>query len=359
MWEIKMDLFPYAKKLETKLEHFNFYKASEILESFSFLNYYNKFLSYDNKNKLRNLMLDERSGWIRKEIYCHEIETYNNDYYKFCLKCFEEDSVSGVPYWHITHNLPGVTYCERHKCKLVVSNVLFNGKELVALSSQVKKSVPPLLSDKEEKILKLIAEQTDYLFHTKEDISKYIPLYISYLYDMGYLNGFKINEKKLKKHFNNFFSNNICEVLNIEKEFVISKIIETISSSIKELHPLFHILFIIFCGRKIEDLDKSNLILTPFNSELLHKTCRCFDGIYIHNSSLRFRNKGLVGSYQCSSCGNAYNINSWDKKISVSYGSSFSEQVLELLFIEDLSISDICYKLNINVTELKNHLIFK
>ena len=90
MWEIKMDLFPYAKKLEAKLEHYNFFKASEILENFSFLNYYNKFLSYDNKNKLQNLMLDERSGWIRNEIYCHEIESYNNDYYKFCLNCFQE-----------------------------------------------------------------------------------------------------------------------------------------------------------------------------------------------------------------------------------------------------------------------------
>ena len=358
MREIKMDLFPYAKRLEMKLGHFNFYNAIEIIENFSFFNYYSKFSK--NKSKFQSLMLDERAGRIKSELYCHDIEIYNADYYKFCLKCFDEDSENGVPYWHITHNLPGVTFCEQHNCKLVVSDVIFNGKKLIALSSQVKISVPPLLSDKEEKILKLITEQTVYLFYTKKFNIEYITPYISYIYNLGYLTEFYINEKRLKEDFINFYSDNVCKMLHVDNEYVISKIIGIISDSTKEIHPLFHILFIIFCGMKISDLSKSNSLSTPFDSSLLDiNVCKCYEGSFIHNSSLRFRSKVLFGSYKCLSCGNIYDIDSRDKKLSVRYGKGFSEKVIELLFIGDLSISEICSKLNTSKTELKNYLIPK
>lgn len=357
--EIKMDLFPYAKSLEIKLKHFDFYNATEIIEKFSFFNYYNKFLCNDSKREFLNLMLDARSGRIKNELYGHNLEAYNGDYYKFCEECYEEDLKSGVPYWRIKHNLPGVTYCERHKCKLMESNVEFNGREFIALSSEVQRSDIPLLSNREERILKLISEQTYCLFDYKVDLSNYITPYISYLYELGYIEGGSINIKKLKENFMDFYSNNICEILNIDKELVISKVIERIYLFTKEIHPLFHILFLIFCNKKTENLGESNALLTPFNSVILNNTCICFKGIFIHNTTLRFRRNFIFGRYQCSSCGNIYEVDSLNNMISVSLGKNTTEKIMELLFIEDLSISEICDRLNLSKVELKKHLTNK
>lgn len=104
-------------------------------------------------------------------------------------------------------------------------------------------------------------------------------------------------------------------------------------------------------------MKESNPISTPFNKVVLKNSCNCFDGVFIHNCSLRFRGKVLFGSYKCSTCEKIFNIDAKDKKLSVRFGEKFSEQVIELLFIEDLSVSEICSKLNINKTDLKNYLI--
>lgn len=356
MREINMDLFPYAKKLEIKLKHFNFYNAVEIIEKFSFFNYYYKFLSYTSDSRFQSLMLNERSGWIGNELYRHDISRYNDDHYKFCLECFEEDLKMDLPYWRISHNLPRVTYCVRHNCKLVKSDVKFNGKKFVVLSSEVKFNDIPLLSEYEEDLLKLITEETNYIFNCKENFRENVTQYISYLFDLGYIEDFSINEKKLKEQFVNFYSDNICKVLNINKDYVIFNVLEKIKSFSKEIPPLFHILFLIFCNKKIKDLKESNPILTPFNRVVLKNSCNCFDGIFVHNCSLRFRGKVLYGSYKCSICEKIFEIDAKHKKLSVRYGDKFSEQVMELLFIEDLSVSEICIKLNINKTELKNYL---
>lgn len=357
MREINMDLFPYAKKLENRLKHFDFCNAVEIIEKYSFFNYYYKFLSYAPNNRFQSLMLEERSGWIGNELYRHDISQYNDKYYKFCLDCFEEDLKIDLPYWRISHNLPGVTYCNRHNCKLVRSDVKFNGKKFVVLSNEVKISDIPLLSDYEEELLKLITEETNYIFNCKENISEYVTPYISYLYDLGYIEDYTINEKKLKEHFMYFYSDNICKVLNINKDYVISHVIKKIKSVSKEIPPLFQILFLIFCNKKIKDLKENNPISTPFNKVVLKNCCNCFNGIFIHNCSLRFRGKVLWGKYKCSICEKIYETDAKDKNLSVRYGVKFSEQVMELLFIEDLSVSEICSKLHISKTELKNYLI--
>lgn len=104
-------------------------------------------------------------------------------------------------------------------------------------------------------------------------------------------------------------------------------------------------------------MKESNPISTLFNKVVLKNSCNCFDGIFIHNCSLRFRGKVLFGTYKCSTCEKVFEIDAKDKKLSVRYGENFSEQVMKLLFIEHLSVSEICSKLDINKTELKNYLI--
>lgn len=355
---IKMDLFPYAKKLEMKLQHFNFYNSIEIIENFSFFNYYNKFLSTDTKNKFRNLMLKERPGRIINEIYNIDIGKYNSEYYKFCLSCLEEDSNNGVPHWKISHNLPGMTVCVKHKCKLIMSEVLFNGKKLVPLSSEVQGKPLPILSAKEEEILSLVNEQTFYLFSTDQTFTEYITPYISFLYTLGYFNNFSINKNKLKEDFNDFYSPNICAILGIDKEFVIKNIIECIKYSTYNIHPLFHILFIIFCGKKIEDLNNNSLPI-PFNYEPLNCiVCKTSEKDNIHKLVLRYSSEETVGRFWCA-CGYNYVITSRDQnKIeTIDYGEALYKHIMDLLFREELSISDICNQLHISKLELERYLI--
>lgn len=357
MSNIKMDLFPFARELEERLKHFGFYSASEIINSFSFYNYYTKFLVHHDVEKFKSLMLDERPGRIKNEIYCHDIEKFNCKYYKFCSKCIEEDSIYGVPYWHITHNLPGITICNKHKCKLIASKVLFNGKKLVSLINVVQGTPLPRLNDKEEELLKLINEETIYLFSTEQDFSEYITPYISFLYSLGYIDDFFINEKDLIDDFVAFYSDDICEILGIDKKFIINKIIESIKYASSNIHPLFHILFIIFCDKKIENIN-NNALITPFGptpSKCI--VCKSIDRYCIHKSILRYREQGIKGTFWCS-CGYNYYINSWEKNniVTISYGEALCKYITELLFEEDLSISGICNRLHITKQELKCYL---
>lgn len=40
--------------------------------------------------------------------------------YVFCQRCVEEDlAATGVPYWRLSHQFPGVTVCHRHRCRLM------------------------------------------------------------------------------------------------------------------------------------------------------------------------------------------------------------------------------------------------
>nr|WP_240949836.1 TnsD family Tn7-like transposition protein [Psychrobacillus sp. BL-248-WT-3] len=206
--------------------------------------------------------------------------------------------------------------------------------------------------------MKLISEQTVYLFYKKDSTRDTNTAYISYLYESGYLKDFALDEKSLTNDFMLFYSDSICKIINIDKKYVISTLIRRIKEAATgDIHPLFHILFLIFCGKKIKHLNENNQLTIPFDSDLfIEKTCKCFDGFFIHNSTLRFRKEGLIGSVKCS-CGNYYGIESWNMKIEVRYGEKFTEQVGELLFVEDLPISEISSKLNISKSDLKNYLI--
>jgi hypothetical protein len=45
-----------------------------------------------------------------------------------CRQCvFEDKKKFGVPYWHVTHQLPGTWICEEHQCSLSESTVKSNG----------------------------------------------------------------------------------------------------------------------------------------------------------------------------------------------------------------------------------------
>ena len=92
---------------------------------------------------------------------------------------------------------------------------------------------------------------------------------------------------------------------------------------------------------------------------MLKNSCNCFGDIFIHNCILRYRGRVLFGTYTCSTCGKVYDIDAKDKNLCIRNGENSFNQVMELLFIEDLSVSQICEKLKTNKADLKKYLVTK
>jgi hypothetical protein len=59
---IRTDFFPYAVMLEERLKHFSFYSSIKIIKNLTFYEYFIKFLSQDDFNKLEDLLINKRAG---------------------------------------------------------------------------------------------------------------------------------------------------------------------------------------------------------------------------------------------------------------------------------------------------------
>lgn len=350
---IKNDFFRYSKRLELRLKHFSFYSEKEIIERFTFFRYYTKFII---KKFFFDLMINESSR-IEKEIFNPKINLPNSRYYKFCIKCREEDLVNGVPYWRINHNLPGITLCSKHNCKLTESDILFNGKELTALSKEVKGTLIPKLSKRDEILLEKINNETINLFYSKDEFYEYKTQYISYLFELGYYDEKCLNEDKLKIDVACFYSDSICEVLNINKEITVSEISNIISGYNQA--PLFHILFLIFCNKSIKNLN-SSLLETPFGFppfKCKNIACQYYEKENIHTFFLKDRFlDGIEGIFICS-CGYTYSVLGGKDKVSIiSYGEVFLKYLTDLVFNQDMELNVVCRELNIDMDVIKKHL---
>lgn len=348
---IKCDFFRYSSRLEQRLKHFSFYSGTEIVEIFTFYQYYKKFI---DKEKLLALMISESSR-TQYELFGNQIIMPNAKYYKFCEKCKAEELIKGVPYWHISHNLPGVTLCSKHKCKLMNSNVLFNGKGLLALSQDIQGEQIPKLSVEDEIVLEKINNETINLFYTKEEFSEFGTQYISYLYELGYYDNKVLDELKLKKDLWCFYSDSIFEVLNIDKDYAISEVIKIMRLS--NIHPLFHILFLIFCNKKLSELNNF-LLLTPFGTppfKCKNIACNHYntEAIFTYLLKDEYLN-GIKGIFNCL-CGYTYSIGN-GKLNTISYGEGFFKYLTELVFHQDLDLNIVCKELNIDISVISKKL---
>ncbi|MEJ9280425.1 TnsD family Tn7-like transposition protein [Ureibacillus thermosphaericus] len=353
---IRTDFFYYASELEKLLSHFNFYNAEEILSKFTFFEYHIKFLNPYAKNKLSSALLENKNRAIAYRVFGYSLDMYSDVHLKYCNKCYEEDlSINGEPYWRISHNLPGIKICIKHDEFLNNSTIKMNSSKLVPLSQiKCEESQFRKIINTDYKKLKLINQLILDLFEFKGNLENTRTLYIAYLYELGYImKGF--DDVKLIKDFINFYSDELFELLNINIEQAVHFIITYINGSLKYLHPLIHILFLVFCKKNINDL-------TNFGIQIPIKAPFCKNpGCTEFNNKKQLENYTLDDPnnvnccFVCNICDFEYWIeyeNQSEYKI-LNYCASWLEYMVTKLYEEDYSIEQFCKEVQINVKQLE------
>lgn len=96
---------------------------------------------------------EQRSG-LRQSIFFGGTGTRNYDSYRplrYCVKCAQEDESLGRPHhWRILPNYPAVSCCDRHGCRLTLTeakpgkNVLYNPEEWIHTDTEIPSEATPI-----------------------------------------------------------------------------------------------------------------------------------------------------------------------------------------------------------------------
>ncbi|BBN58975.1 TnsD family Tn7-like transposition protein [Hydrogenovibrio marinus] len=130
--------------------------------------------------------------------------------YMFCPQCWESEKRElGFVYWHRSHQVPGVTYCSIHNCKLVDSEKSMQHTQRHAfVVPQIQQD--KMLSCSEVKLNDrevLLSQSVSQLFELPSDSSmlagissdKWSAFYSNYAVQQGFLNGSRIDHKRIEQ----------------------------------------------------------------------------------------------------------------------------------------------------------------
>jgi TniQ len=138
-----LDLFGYSsqqacrvtltnnlKGLVNQIAHISDYRVRSLMEHNTLYPFYAAFLTPIEMRKLELATIEKRSGSILEHAKVDLDSTSDRrKYLKFCPECFaSEVEHYGEPYWHRSHQIPGMAICTKHRILLLDSTVLTDGR---------------------------------------------------------------------------------------------------------------------------------------------------------------------------------------------------------------------------------------
>lgn len=309
------DLPSHLEVLAAKI--INQYSSEHLIQNHTLFPYYSRFIS---QNKIEQVIMMMKKGAAQGEVHASLGLLATNvkapKYLKYCRECYKTELKVCEPYWHRSHQLPGVSVCPYHKHPLTVSNVDYatqNHKfEFVALSKIGNKHFPEVYFDKRwSDKLEYIADQSVSMLLSSRLSMKAIPSYKNALYEQGYMTaGNRIRFGQLIKKFREFYSDELLQYLNCEVNDVAETWLHKIVRNHTEItHPLRHLLVLRFLGINADSL-LTNPSSFPFGTgpwPCLNKAAEHYYHDVIKECITSCCSKtGLpVGTFKCS-CGFVY-----------------------------------------------------
>ncbi|GEM_PF-5406504 len=102
----------------------NLYKkdVDEVFLSGTILPYFMIFGNHEYRVKIYDSFSESRN--VKRLLNLTNFINNEEDCLKFCSYCYQEDRVDfGVPYWHRSHQYPGMVACGKHECLLISTRV--------------------------------------------------------------------------------------------------------------------------------------------------------------------------------------------------------------------------------------------
>ncbi|MCP3776685.1 TnsD family transposase [Paenibacillus sp. MZ04-78.2] len=96
----------------------------ELMQSHTLFPYFSTFLSEERSQLVASAMTGDLGRAINARLGLIASSIKMPQYLRFCMQClFEDEMTYGLPYWHRSHQLPGVFICYKHGCGLKNSEI--------------------------------------------------------------------------------------------------------------------------------------------------------------------------------------------------------------------------------------------
>lgn len=306
---------------------YHLYTSDELIDNHTLLPFYEPFLDPSRVQGIRMQMKELRDNRLVATLAknVHQIKT--PDYIRFCPCCVEEDTeIYQEPYWHRSHQLPGILVCGKHLCFLQDSSIKL-GRQSSAFFHSTEQFAAPreptYLSEKDsanQTLLKLAKDASWLLGHNKLTLPsgelrrRYYNLLLSRGY--AYYNG-QIKASLFTRDFNNSVPQQALHLLGCTLRSTtpnwISRLFQTNLIDVLH-HPIHNLLVMNFLKITPKELFVSFSEFRPFGDppypclnsaashygELLIETCQVFDNL---TKGEKFR--GPLGVFSCE-CGFTY-----------------------------------------------------
>lgn len=360
----------------------NSYTTDWLIDRHTLLPFYSPFLSQDRYKRIHEQMISGNGATIHLWAGIAATSVPSPVSLRYCSRCLEYDRKRfGEGYWHRLHQVPGVEVCPEHMIFLENSTIYLRNAatkhEFVSIDRAISTDIPLVRDATSYQKLIDIAMDVRYLLdhpniHVEPDLLT--EQYKYFLAQQGFLtNGGKVRTTALIKAFINHYPSEFLNLLHCELRPSNGRDITTWLSRFmwraeSMHHPLHHILFMHFLGTKV-----CEFFMQPFKPyshfgsgpwPCLNPTCEFFQQFCINTYRLseNFVKRQIVGIFSCS-CGYVYSRRGPDRTYEdqfrvdgiISRGNTWENKLYELWCDQNLSISEIARRLNIDWSTVNRH----
>lgn len=253
------DLPSHLNKLSPKLNEQ--YHTDQLIGNHTLFPYYTYFMKQEKTDEVKKLMeRGSEQGVVHTTLGIPASKIKLPMHLKYCPECYTIDGEMCEPYWHRSHQLPGVYLCPLHKVLLNVSNVEYSTQnhkfsfETLSLQS-ITQHKDTLIDICWLQHLEFISEQSNLLLKSSNRSDASLSSYKNLLQDKGYMTARgKIRFDRFIRDFQNFYTEELlkylyCEVNINSYDTWLHKIIRNQAAI---THPLRHLLVLRFFGKTLD-----------------------------------------------------------------------------------------------------------
>ncbi|MCK8487022.1 TnsD family transposase [Paenibacillus sp. MBLB2552] len=351
--------------------------AQELIVNHTLFPYFACFLPDNRIHFMEQTMTGDSGGSVHARLGLLASAVKIPPNLKYCGQCLKDDIEEyGVPYWHRSHQIPGVHFCHKHKCELLESTISTtmrrNRHEFVALN---EKQVGEMILDEAvarqyKELFIYIAKQSYKLLHTdyeRVSLESLHDFYLSKLYENAMITpSGSIRFEKLRDRFLEVIDPNVLEILfstiNTNSDDTwLHKLIRKDNSG----HPLRHLLMLFFLNETFETVARGGFeSYHPFGMgpwPCLNNVCEHFRRDVINHCEVTScTNTRLpVGTFKCS-CGFVYSRRGPDSEFNdrfkvgriKQFGDVWEARFNELKVTKDISLRQMANILGVHFSTI-------
>lgn len=255
------DLPSHLKQLSLKLNER--YSVGQLIIDHTLFPYYTYFMTQDRCSKVLTAM---EEGSSRGEVHVNLGLPASNikapDFLKFCPQCIDTEIELSEPYWHRSHQLPGVCLCPIHMIPLKTSKVAYSTQDhkfsFVPLSKIIDEQHQTVDFEKNWlNHLEFITWQSFGMLNSAQLHTNSISIYRDFLRERGYLTlGGSIRFDQMIVDFRDFYGDRLLEYLQcaVSPNGWDTWLHKIVRNKDEITHPLRHLLLIKFLGKAVDSL---------------------------------------------------------------------------------------------------------